>query len=209
MPELMKKQIGLTMALALLLLSAPLRGQDSITGIYDLGSHYNELILRVNGQFKFTSQFFNEGKPFHGTWTRMNDSTIRAHTDTAIIGWFNVHYLNEFECVESKGTGFLFYYFHHIEDTATRDTLKGGRFLYKVASFHKTGELKQERVGNIVTIYYPNGRIKEVIEYNDHGDKDGLDLKYGSDGRLITIQKWKKGKLKHESNCEPYGPVSD
>ncbi len=56
---------------------------------------------------------------------------------------------------------------------------------------------KRTKKFNVITNYFPDGRIHEVISYVN-GIKDGFYLRYNLNGRLDKYESWDKGKLKAE-----------
>ncbi len=46
-----------------------------------------------------------------------------------------------------------------------------------------------------VTLYYPNGQLKEQIDYDATGKKHGQHLQYTEDGQLDIVHFYESGQL--------------
>ena len=173
-------------------------GQDSIVGIYNMGSLANpELTFKTDGTFEFVYHQLNSGKPFTGSWERVNDSTIQATIDSIIpVGISGA--VNKFRCVQSAESGFLWCDFERIDNEKRKFKI----WVQKSGDLHDNGTLKSHRKNTengaeIITYYYSNGLVEEIVELKE-GAKHGISLKYDSEGKLVSYQLWKNGKKKSE-----------
>jgi antitoxin component YwqK of YwqJK toxin-antitoxin module len=48
---------------------------------------------------------------------------------------------------------------------------------------------------HVVKLYYPNGRLKEQIDYDATGQKHGSHLQYTEDGQLDIVHFYECGQL--------------
>ena len=55
--------------------------------------------------------------------------------------------------------------------------------------------MKLQVAHHVVKLYYPNGRLKELIEYDPEGLKHGQHLQYLEDGQLDIVHFYDKGIL--------------
>ena len=173
---------------------------DSIVGIYEWGN--DSLIFEVDGIFKGTDYNLNYGESFGGVWNRVNDSIVYVKLDTTleVFGqrWYGSYYIDNFYCIQR--TGCQMYDFQKIR--CYFDEQDGSPYFNKTyyphVIFHNNGSIKSDRkdewLNGMVTNYYPNGKINEIIEY-EKDERHGIYLKYDSDGNLLIHQYWTEGKL--------------
>ena len=179
-------------------------GQDSIVGIYS--SERDELIFNINGTFTFSGSKLNLGQPFNGKWYRLNDSTVYAKVDTSfgiIKDFSDESYFDRFYFTSDINSDFFWghFTFYYINN-GKEDSVKCKAVYLRTATFYSNGLLKSEtkyskdkRDKYIVTYYYPNGKVDEIIEYSTENRlKHGVFLKYNKNGRLLIYQHWENGK---------------
>ncbi|MGB1204471.1 MAG: hypothetical protein ACPG5B_02425 [Chitinophagales bacterium] len=186
-------------------------GQDSIVGIYS--SERNELIFNINGTFTFSGSRLNLGKSFNGKWDRLNDSTVYAKVDTSfgmIKDFSDESYFDRFYFTSHTNPDFFWGYFtFYYINNGKEDSVKCKAAYLRTGTFYSNGLLKSEtknsRYNYIVTHYYPNGKVDEIIEYSKENRlKHGVFLKYNKNGRLLIYQYWENGKKKMDELYDYY-----
>ncbi|MGB1204472.1 MAG: hypothetical protein ACPG5B_02430 [Chitinophagales bacterium] len=186
-------------------------GQDSIVGIYT--SMGDELTFNINGTFTFKDSRFNLGQPFHGKWDRLNASKVYAKVDTSfgmITTFGDESYFDSFYFTSDINSDFFWGHFTFYSiNNGKEDSVKRKAIYWKIGTFYSNGLLKSEtkyaRYNYIVTHYYPNGKVDEIIEYSKENRlKHGVFLKYNKNGRLLIYQYWENGKKKMDELYDYY-----